>query len=83
MKASLLASDASKSSRKGTSNGGALRKRSSPSTRSVSLASARRLVLRRAFANGLENRIRLLDPSRPPKRATSSLAFRRSYQTSR
>ena len=76
-------SDPSKSSRSGTSRGGALRKRSSPSTRSVSFASARRLVLRRAFANGLENRSRPLGPSLPPKRATSSLALRRSYQTLR
>ncbi len=73
----------SNSSRSGTSSGGTLRKRSSPSTRSVSFLTARRLVLRRALANGLANTIRPFAPSSPPKRSTSSLAFRRSYQTSR
>ena len=81
--ASSRASAGSKSSRKGTSSGGTLRKRSSPSTRSVSFLTARRLVLRRALANGFANTIRPLAPSLPPKRSTSSLAVRRSYQTSR
>ncbi len=41
------------------------------------------LVLRRARANGLANEIRPFAPSFPPNRSTSSLAVRRSYQTSR
>ena len=80
---SSRASAGSNSSRSGTSSGGTLRKRSSPSTRSVSFLTARRLVLRRALANGFANTIRPFLPSFPPKRSTSSLALRRSYQTSR
>ena len=71
------------SSRIGTSSGGTWLKRSSPSTRSVSFLTARRLVLRRALANGRANSIRPLPLSLPPKRSTISLAVRRSYQTSR
>jgi hypothetical protein len=67
----------------GTSSGGTLRKRNSPSTRSVSFLTARRLVLRGALTNGLANEIRPFAPSFPASRSTSSLAARRSYQTSR
>ena len=62
---------------------GTLRKRSSPWLRSVSFSTARTLVLRWAFANGVANRIRPFLPSRPPKRSISPFASRRSYQTLR
>src|SRR5437764_4064707 len=50
MSVSRRASAGSTSSRSGTRSGGTLRNRSSPSTRSVSILTARRLVLRRALA---------------------------------
>ncbi len=61
------------SSRSGTSRGGTLRKRSSPSTRSVSFLTARRLVLRRASGE----RLRELDPAlraQLPAKAVDELA---------
>ncbi len=69
--------------RTGPAAAGRCESAASPSTCSVSLVTARRLVLRLALANGFANRIRPLLPSRPPKRSTSSLALMRSYHTSR
>ena len=75
-----LVGSPSRSSCSGVRSGGALVKRSLPSTRSVSLLTARVFVLRRPFSNVRVKSSWLSASSLVPKRAVSSSASSRSYQ---